>query len=70
VNHRVVQKRGVVDLVVGIRELGVELDFWLVAPRQPPFCPMYSAKPRFPRPFRQKQIPSSPMKIKVLISLK
>ena len=33
VNHRVVKKGGVVDLVVGIRELGVELDFWLVAPR-------------------------------------
>ena len=25
---------------------------------QPPFSPMYDAKPRFPRPFRQKQIPS------------
>ena len=33
VNHRVIKKRGVVDLVVGIRERGVELDFWLVAPR-------------------------------------
>jgi len=27
--------------------------------RQPPFSPMYSAKPGFPRPSRQKQIPSS-----------
>ena len=26
---------------------------------QPPFSPMYDAKPRFPRPFRQKQIPSN-----------
>ena len=27
--------------------------------KQPPFSPMYSAKPGFPRPSRQKQIPSS-----------
>ena len=26
--------------------------------RKVPFSPMYNAKPRFPRPFRQKQIPS------------
>jgi hypothetical protein len=26
---------------------------------QPPFSRMYDAKPRFPRPFRQKQIPSN-----------
>ena len=32
VNHRVVKKGGVVDLVVRIRKLGVELNFWLVAP--------------------------------------
>ena len=27
--------------------------------KQPPFSPMYSAQPGFPRPSRQKQIPSS-----------
>ena len=32
VNHRVVKKRGVVDLVVGIRERVEEMGFWLVAP--------------------------------------
>jgi len=26
---------------------------------QPPFSSMYSAQPGFPRPFRQKQIPST-----------
>ena len=32
---------------------------WLPDGAQPPFSPMYDAKPRFPRPFRQKQIPRS-----------
>ena len=32
VNHRVVKKRGEVDMVVGIRERGAELDTWLVIP--------------------------------------
>ena len=32
VNHRVVKKRGEVDIVVRMRERGVELDTWLVAP--------------------------------------
>ena len=31
----------------------------VVETQQPPFSPMYSAKPGFPRPSRQKQIPSS-----------
>ena len=30
---------------------------------QPPFSPMYSAQIRSSRPFRQKQIPSSPVRI-------
>jgi hypothetical protein len=41
----------------------VESDYAILMPRprihQPPFSPMYDAKPRFPRPFRQKQIPSN-----------
>ena len=33
--------------------------FWLWTECITPFSPMYSAKPGFPRPFLQKQIPSS-----------
>jgi len=36
-----------------------ELDGVFTRWGQPPFSPMYSAKPGFPRPSRQKQIPSS-----------
>ena len=39
---------------------GHQIEYFIFAESvQPSFSPMYSALPGFPRPFRQKQIPSS-----------